>query len=173
MNNNYFHKTLIRVLFSIGIMFTVGIIVAGIKYQQVGLETLHTLDATLINSIVFFVSGCLLMIPVVYKILYNAEFYITGEKVNGKVIDVKLYFARHATYKPSIQYSTLGGKTLIGTTNIGSNPPNYKIGQEVKLYYNPKNPEHILVKNFSDQWLLALTFGSIGTIFMVMSLYIL
>ena len=66
------------------------------------------------------------------------------------------------TYYPVIEYS-VGDRTISQISRSGHNPPKYKVGQQVEIYYNPNNVEEYIIKGDSTPKLLGIGFIVIGS----------
>jgi hypothetical protein len=50
------------------------------------------------------------------------------------------------TYYSVVKFSTQDGASVRGISRIGSNPPAGKAGDRVTVFYNPRDPERVLVE---------------------------
>jgi len=78
--------------------------------------------------------------------------YLTA---HGTTVDSKVVFLIQVegddggyTYKPVFEYKDGKGKLAQYTSNVSSNPPAYKVNDEVELVYDTEEPSKIRVKTF-------------------------
>jgi hypothetical protein len=50
------------------------------------------------------------------------------------------------TYHSVVEFSTQGGPSVRGISLIGSDPPAGKTGDRVTVFYNPRDPERVLIE---------------------------
>lgn len=67
------------------------------------------------------------------------------------------------TYYPVIEYQ-VGDRTISQKSRSGENPPKYKVGQQVEIYYNPNNVEEYIIKGDSTPTVLGIGFIVLGAI---------
>lgn len=75
-------------------------------------------------------------------------------------------------YVPVIEFTDRNGR-LVEITGSGSNPPQHKPGDGVRLLYPASAPEKAVVDTFFDKWgilVVMLTFGLILTVFGALAL---
>jgi len=91
---------------------------------------------------------------------------ITREhRTKGIVIKVKkITFENRDTFSPVIRFTTNDGRALSFTHPIFSYPPEFKVGDQADVLYDPQDPHKArAVKNASDLYLTAKLFGAAGT----------
>ncbi|KJY41556.1 hypothetical protein VR41_12085 [Streptomyces sp. NRRL B-1568] len=66
---------------------------------------------------------------------------------------------------PVIEFTSADGTPRRFRDSAGSNPPSYKVGEQVEVLYRPNSPEDARIKGFLSLWLLPLIFGGIGLVF--------
>lgn len=85
-----------------------------------------------------------ILLGISFLLVYFAikQFYKTnrillkGVKTKGKVIDLIAQASDdNETYKPIFQYKNKSGEIVEFTSSVSTNPPAYKIGEEVSLVY--------------------------------------
>jgi Protein of unknown function (DUF3592) len=60
------------------------------------------------------------------------------------------------TYHAIIRFSDAGGRSITYRDDIGTNPPSFRIGETVRIYYDPERPENALIDRGLWNWLLPL-----------------
>jgi hypothetical protein len=59
------------------------------------------------------------------------------------------------TYAPIIEFQA-NGQTYSFKGGISSNPPQYSVGDQVNVLYDPDNPETAQINKGSERWLVPL-----------------
>ncbi len=112
---------------------------------------------------------------VVAGFLYHRtkSFIDQAERVHGTVVDYEVYSGSSSTmYYPVVEFVTKDGREIVSTSNTGSNSTGYKTGEEVRVLYDPDNPEKAKIVSFWQLWLgtfiataLGIFFGLLGAAF--------
>ena len=102
----------------------------------------------------------------------SSQNYINnGIQTTGTVIDLEYRDSDDSsgTYAPVVGFTDRDGQRRVYRSSSSSNPPAYKRGEQVTLYYLPDEPERAMIDSFSDRYLMpaiislfALIFGGIG-----------
>lgn len=71
----------------------------------------------------------------------NTNLLRTGEKVTGTIIE---NIQKSRGYAPKVQY-TVQEKTFTIIATATKNPPQYTIGEDVTVYYDPQEPSHAVI----------------------------
>ncbi len=69
---------------------------------------------------------------------------------------------RSTFYYPVIEFTNSKRNPIQFKSNIGSSFPAFKIGQQVKVLYNPQNLSSAKIATFIQVWLGAIILGVIG-----------
>lgn len=77
-----------------------------------------------------------------------------------------------STYYPSFAYDLGDGVRREGESNVGSDLFDYARGERVGIYVRPDRPGEVLVDSFIALWLFPLVFGGVGTLFLVIMLFL-
>ena len=120
---------------------------------------------------VFLFVGTGMLVAAGFGYQHTKKFLEKASTAEGTVIE----HSRHSindnknrsapVYYPVVQYKTAEGKAEEFISSTGSNPPDYDVGDKVKVFYDPLKPKHAKINYFVDIWLLPLILGFIGTIF--------
>jgi hypothetical protein len=97
----------------------------------------------------------------VYRVVQLERGWVSAR---GTVVDnVVVAFASGASYAPVVDFRTLGGETVRFTDGVGSVPPEYEVGAEVKVLYDPDDVHNARVASWSRLWLAPtlLTFAGL------------
>jgi hypothetical protein len=53
-------------------------------------------------------------------------------------------------------------------TRVRSNPPSFRVGDQVKVYYDKQNPSNALIGTFSELWFPPLALSFFTAIFFIL-----
>lgn len=116
----------------------------------------------------FFLVGALLAGISYYIYQGNQSLVKNGIATQGIVIGMHRIDRKKYPVAPSIRYFTRDGKEHVFHSSEGRNPPEYQIGQEVKLYYDPKKPEDVYL---DGNYLLVYVFAGMASVFWLISIW--
>ena len=71
-------------------------------------------------------------------------------------------------YAPIYAFQDEEGKTWQIKSNTSSNPPQYAVGDKIRIYYQVNNPENSVIDGFFELWLLSAVFLFIGVLHSVL-----
>ncbi len=116
----------------------------------------------------FLTIGIGLLIGAGFAYWYSRKFIASAQIANGVVTALNYRTSNQSSggvYYPQIQFVAQDGKTYTASSNSGSNPAAYDVGEQVKIYYNPNDPTDVLLPDFFSMWGVTAILGFIGTIF--------
>ena len=127
------------------------------------------------NSIVgFFV---LIIVGVVFLIIglsmyrHQQKFAKNGIATEATVINmVSQRSTDSVTYKPEVEFQTENGETIQVIHTTGSNPPRYKKGEVINIYYMPDNPYEITIDSAFERVIFPFIFIVLGGLCCLMAL---
>ncbi|HRJ28382.1 MAG TPA: DUF3592 domain-containing protein [Cyclobacteriaceae bacterium] len=70
---------------------------------------------------------------------------------------------------PVVEY-TWNNEVKRYESSMYASPPDYLLGEEVRLLVNPENPDVAIIDSFSERYMLSTMFAGFGTFFLVFSL---
>ena len=111
---------------------------------------------------IFLAVGMVLLAVAVVSYWHTRQFRQNAASADGVVIE-NVWSSR--TYFPQVRFRTSGGQDLTFTSNMGSKPASYQVGDRVRVLYDPEKPADASIDSFESQWLLPTIFGSLGLIF--------
>ncbi|MGI8545316.1 MAG: DUF3592 domain-containing protein [Aridibacter sp.] len=76
------------------------------------------------------------------------------------------------SYAPIIRFTTNDGSTLKFTDSVYSNPPGYKVGERVKIFYHQSNYKDARVAAFSRLYFLPVLLMLTAVIFFGSALFV-
>jgi hypothetical protein len=104
-----------------------------------------------------------------YTIYRNSRNLIeNGVETKGMVIDLHRLKPREYPLAPSVRYLKKDGTEHVFHSSEARNPPEYQIGEEVTLYYDPKDPDNVHLKG---NYLLVYVFAGMGAAFWLFSIW--
>jgi hypothetical protein len=119
-----------------------------------------------ILGIVFGCIGpCLLAFSVV-SFFRTRNFLFHSAEVNGKV--TRLEPSKNADrvasydYAPVFSFTAANGKQYTVISNIASNPPDFSVGESVRVRYDPANPQTARIHTFLQTWGSVVISGTVG-----------
>jgi hypothetical protein len=68
-------------------------------------------------------------------------------------------------YHPIFRYRARNGHEYTICSDTGTDPPGFKKGQSVGIFYNPDNPADARIDTFAQLWLAPLVLGALGVLF--------
>ncbi|GAB3711801.1 hypothetical protein GCM10027592_49760 [Spirosoma flavus] len=116
----------------------------------------------------FFLIGLSLAGVAWYIYKNHQDLVKNGIATKGIVISMHRLKPREYPVAPSIRYRTQDGIERVFHSSEGRNPPTYQIGEEVTLYYNPSDPDDVVLEG---NYLLVYVFGGMGFVFMLISVW--
>jgi hypothetical protein len=112
------------------------------------------------NILLLFASiGVILLGVAVIAYTKKRDYLSTAVQVPGVVVGLE---KAHDVFHPVFSYVTEDERPLKFTGGIGSNPPAWRVGEAVQVYYDPAFPEDAEVQGFFTQWLGVLVTGGLG-----------
>jgi hypothetical protein len=67
-------------------------------------------------------------------------------------------------YDPVARFVARGGQTYVVRDTVGADPPEFRVGEKVTVYYDPQDPQRALIDS-DHLWLLPVAFLVGGTFF--------
>lgn len=118
----------------------------------------------------FSIVGLGLLVSTYYIYKNTQDFLKSSQIARGTVVELVSSTSDNGStlYRPTIEFLTDKGSTIQFTSDVSSNPPSYKKGEVVEVYYQKDMPQRAKVKGFFSLWGGHLIMGGMGfTLFMV------
>lgn len=99
------------------------------------------------------------------------QFVQTAVITTGKVIDLTWSRSTSSSgsssgvYYPVVRFETDRGQTIEFKGSTGSSPPSYKVGQDIKVIYSPKDPYRPEIDSLFSIWFGFIILCGLGVIF--------
>lgn len=102
--------------------------------------------------------------------LYRSGEALIANGIETKGVVIGMHRIKRLAYPvaPSVKFYTQSGKEHVWHSSVGRNPPEYTIGQEVTLHYDPNNPDEVILE---EEKLMVYVFGGMGLIFLLLSVW--
>ena len=92
--------------------------------------------------------------------------------VNGTVVElVQRNTSRSHIFCPVVEYSLPSGEKMRFTSEFGTLPASHKIGDVVKVRYDPANPQQAEIESGMSLWLGPLIMVFMGTVACCLSVF--
>jgi len=72
-------------------------------------------------------------------------------------------------YYPVVHFRSNDGQEVEGRGSLGSSPPSYHQGQEVRVFYEKSNPKNWCIDNWWDLYFFSLIFGIFSAVLAIVS----
>lgn len=90
--------------------------------------------------------------------------FVVGRTTEGVKIEPKVL------YRPKVQFTTESGRSIELVGRVASRPARYKIGERVRVLYNPHNPGEAHLNSFVGLWFVTLMLIFFGLMMIGMGL---
>ena len=114
---------------------------------------------------VFLIIGPCALVYSIFSIVQTRGFIRRCTEVPGEVIRLEQSEDRGRygyTYAPVFTFTTLEGMKYTVTSDVGSSPSDFSIGDSVRVRYDSANPENARIHSFFQTWGLAVISGAIS-----------
>jgi hypothetical protein len=125
--------------------------------------------------------SCFLLLAIGFA-TYEAFFLTHSSKTHGIVIanvesrtaaDPQSSTPAQTNYCPQFRYQSEDGVAHVATGSVCSEPPSFKIGDQVRVNYANWNHDHAQVDSAGDQWGFAMAFGLAAIVLMPIGIVLL
>lgn len=118
---------------------------------------------------IFLAVGLGLLTGAFYSYKHTATFLESAISTEGTVVENRYEAGSSSndsgSYHAYIKYSSLDGSDVTFRSSVGTNPPSFKVGEQVKVYYDPQDSQNAQVGTFFQMWFLPVLLGGMGFIF--------
>lgn len=123
--------------------------------------------------------GFLLLLAAAWTVWSTNAWLKRSVEVQGTVIEVLRVRDSDNTgylFTPRVRFQTTDGREIEFQSGLRTNPPAYRTGQTVQVFYDPGEPRSAVIRGLFSIWFMpiilsfiGLIFGVIGTAMVVMS----
>lgn len=128
-----------------------------------------------IIPILIFLAGLLITVintPLVVRKIWRVK---TFTKTTGVVMNVESRqgmsqfdsSARNTLFSATTRFQTADGRIVDYTPKVWTSTNNYRVGENVPVYYDPQQPEKAVVGRFYNLWFLHFVSGIVGGLFLL------
>ena len=94
-------------------------------------------------------------------------------KTTGLVLDIEVSQGmrqpmgktRNTLFRPKVRFQTADGRVIDYEPQTSNSWSNYKVGEQISVYYNPQQPEKVMLGTGTGQWLRLIAFAVGGVFF--------
>ena len=108
--------------------------------------------------------GIILMVISFLLFKSNIDFFKNGIKTLGTIVDIEMTIdgEGNKSFLPILKFTNIENKNLISRNHRSSNYSlTYKIGEEIIIIYNPKNPNDVKFLTYSTfNWAIGVLISS-------------
>jgi hypothetical protein len=128
-----------------------------------------------IVSGVFSTVGIALLLTSFFVFFNTTSFIRRAVEADGRVTDLERSRSSSSsgsstTYRPVVQFTTATGKQIEFVSSVGSSPPSHRVGEAVRVLYNPADPQSARIKSFFQLWFGFLIVFVLGLVFTAVGL---
>lgn len=125
-----------------------------------------------IIALLLLLVATLLLVGAGYAIWSEIAFRRIAVETDGRVVEmIRGSGSRNsdgrtsATYRPAFVFALPNGKEVRAEGSVASNPPCCRVGDRVRVRYDPARPENAALTGFMQSWLVASILGGMGVVF--------
>lgn len=118
-----------------------------------------------IHFVILFLAGIgLIFGSVSYFTFTGSRSLVEGGKTaEGTVTEL----VHSKAYTPVVRFQTNSGETIEGQSHFGSNPPQFKVQDKVRVFYKESNPKEWTIDSWWDLYFIPAMFGAFaGALFL-------
>lgn len=117
---------------------------------------------------IFLLVGLGMLGGAVYSLVTTWQFIGGAVAADGAVIALEERWDSDDgdyTYYPRVAFETEDHRQVEFTSDTGSRPASFDVGERVRVLFDPARPEAARIESFLQLWLLPLILGGLGTVF--------
>lgn len=81
--------------------------------------------------------------------------------------------SRNTLFSPTVRFQTTEGRIIDYKSSVSSSLDNYRVGENVPVYYDPQQPEKAIVGTTFRLWSPFIIFGFVGGMFIIVGAFFL
>lgn len=116
--------------------------------------------------------GILLCAAAYYNWKVNHDLKTKGIATRGKVVGYRSQTSYSSsskrrqssqTYAAVVAFVDVNHQPQTAASDVYTSPPRFDVGEQINLWYDPENPERILIEG-AEEWLISTILGSVGAL---------
>lgn len=126
----------------------------------------------LVIRLAILVVGLLFLGRALYGALSTQSLLHESIAVDGRIVALEqMHKVRHSglTYAPVFRFTLENGQPFTVESQVHSNPPEFKVGEAVKVYYKRDHPEWAVINSLGQLWMDDVALAFVGAVFIGMS----
>jgi hypothetical protein len=126
----------------------------------------------LVIRLAILVVGLLFLGRALYGVLSTESLLHESIAVEGRIVALEqMHKVRHSglTYAPVFRFTLENGQPFTVESQVHSNPPEFKVGEAVKVYYKRDHPEWAVINSLGQLWMDDVALVFVGAVFIGMS----
>ena len=76
----------------------------------------------------------------------------------------------YTSYQAIVRFTDQQGQTVTYADKFGFNPPSFRVGQKVRIFYDPQKPQHAMIDRGPKNYVIPLVCGVFGGLMILGSL---
>lgn len=120
--------------------------------------------------------GVALLAGAGYAAWSEVAFRRSAVETDGQVVEMLHEVSRRtggrrsSVYRPVFTFTLPDGRVVRAEGAVASNPPCCRVGETVRVRYDPARPERAAIVGFMESWFLAVLLGGMGVVFLGLGL---
>jgi hypothetical protein len=102
--------------------------------------------------------------------IYTTHFIHSSAVAQGRVLSLREIVSHSddadqhesITYAPVFNFKAADGASYTVSSDAGSSPAGFAVGEAVRVLYSPSNPARARIDSFAQLWFTSLIFGCLG-----------
>ena len=128
--------------------------------------------ARIVTWSVFFFVGLLFLGRALFGALSTESLLRESIAVDGRIVGLEqLHRVNRSglTYAPVFRFTLESGQPFTVESRVHSNPPEFKVGEAVKVYYKRDHPEWAVINSLGQLWMGDVALAFVAAVFIGMS----
>jgi hypothetical protein len=125
--------------------------------------------------LVFIILGGVFCVIAIFMALRSERLEKRGRLTTGVITELVKEQSRDADgflqiyYHPVFRFDDPNGTAYLVKSSVGTNPTGFRVGQTVRILYDPEKPYLASIDTFSQMWMSPLVFGIVGPIMLTVA----
>lgn len=129
------------------------------------------MEIAILVGVLFFVLGIAMLIGGVVSFVKKRRELANSISTSGVVTElVRVTGQRSYLYVPVVQFETASKQAVSFQSSVGGMPARHSVGQQVKVVYDPGNPQKAEIDSAMSLWLVPSCMLGMGLVFTLLGL---